>query len=455
MSHEDKVFVPTDAERAARRAELARQEAELLAEIARRRKLKKIIAVSVVLGAVLLWLGVAVVRRVLARAEVHALLNAIRERGEPLVPAHQARAPVLDDEGVAALLAKALDQFNMTEKLNRHAFRRWRSSRKPPRAGGVPLGKEGQEELLKKAMLVHQDTIKAVREALEQSRTGTLASSIQFWGAVNAATKMAELLSASALLAATQGRRDEALADIVRAMAIADMKYAATTAWDIDSLEMLDARILQTLSEVLATTGCQDAGVRAIIQSLERSDFADIAVKVMEQHQANTASCADFYLSKWFTSPKVFRSLATELRYLAKVTAAAYRPPWVALPRIRSIGSPRPNPASTVSPAGAQLLMESTVRSWTRRDVARVGLALEFCRSEKGECPAELDALAPEFLSEVPSDPFTGKPLRYIKTDKGFVVYSVGPNLSDDGGMPGTTRNVLDIPWSGGERASE
>ena len=49
------------------------------------------------------------------------------------------------------------------------------------------------------------------------------------------------------------------------------------------------------------------------------------------------------------------------------------------------------------------------------------------------ELPATLDALVPKYISAVPRDPFDGKPLRYDSKKK--IVYSVGYNLKDDGGM--------------------
>jgi len=46
----------------------------------------------------------------------------------------------------------------------------------------------------------------------------------------------------------------------------------------------------------------------------------------------------------------------------------------------------------------------------------------------------------PDILSEVPTDPFSGKSLIYHKTPYGFIVYSVGSNGKDDGG-----RETLEI----------
>ena len=46
--------------------------------------------------------------------------------------------------------------------------------------------------------------------------------------------------------------------------------------------------------------------------------------------------------------------------------------------------------------------------------------------------PESLSELVPEFLSQVPKDDFDGKPFRYLPDKK--LIYSVGPDLKDDGG---------------------
>ena len=42
----------------------------------------------------------------------------------------------------------------------------------------------------------------------------------------------------------------------------------------------------------------------------------------------------------------------------------------------------------------------------------------------------------PEFLPEVPADPYDGRPLRLKRTDGGLVLYSLGRDRKDDGGRP-------------------
>jgi hypothetical protein len=58
----------------------------------------------------------------------------------------------------------------------------------------------------------------------------------------------------------------------------------------------------------------------------------------------------------------------------------------------------------------------------------------------KGYDSEELEALAPRFVSQVPHDVISGEPYKYRRTDDGqFLLYSVGWNEKDDGGVPGKT----------------
>jgi hypothetical protein len=69
-------------------------------------------------------------------------------------------------------------------------------------------------------------------------------------------------------------------------------------------------------------------------------------------------------------------------------------------------------------------------------DLARVAIALERYRLAQGNFPESLDALAPQFLEKIPHDIINGEPLHYRKTaDGNFVLYSVGWNERDDGGV--------------------
>ena len=78
--------------------------------------------------------------------------------------------------------------------------------------------------------------------------------------------------------------------------------------------------------------------------------------------------------------------------------------------------------------------------------LARTALALEQFRAARGQqYPATLSALAPDYLDAIPQDPFDGQPLRYRPQGHGYMLYSIGPDLKDDGGkrMTGKTGDIV------------
>ena len=66
-------------------------------------------------------------------------------------------------------------------------------------------------------------------------------------------------------------------------------------------------------------------------------------------------------------------------------------------------------------------------------------LAIVQYHKKHGEYPASLSALVEDgLLRQLPMDPYSDKTLVYRRTEGGFILYSVGLNLTDDGGVPGT-----------------
>lgn len=74
-----------------------------------------------------------------------------------------------------------------------------------------------------------------------------------------------------------------------------------------------------------------------------------------------------------------------------------------------------------------------------RIEAARLGIALKLYRTLHGAYPDSLHALTPEILDKIPADPFTGRDFIYRKQENGFLLYSIGPDMKDDGGMPRKT----------------
>jgi len=85
-------------------------------------------------------------------------------------------------------------------------------------------------------------------------------------------------------------------------------------------------------------------------------------------------------------------------------------------------------------------------------DMAMVACALERYRLAQGQYPEQLNALVPRFVAVLPHDIINGQALKYRLTTNGrFILYSVGWNEKDDGGVVATNKegrqDVLQGDW--------
>jgi len=79
-----------------------------------------------------------------------------------------------------------------------------------------------------------------------------------------------------------------------------------------------------------------------------------------------------------------------------------------------------------------------TAKNQALVDQAFLACALERYRLAYGHYPESLQALVPQFTARLPHDILTGEPPRYRLTGEGgFLLYSVGWDLADDGGKKG------------------
>ena len=88
-------------------------------------------------------------------------------------------------------------------------------------------------------------------------------------------------------------------------------------------------------------------------------------------------------------------------------------------------------------PAESRQTMANAWHTW--RDARRFALAIEVYRAEHGNRPDTLDALTPGVLPDTPRDPHATDGRYVYRQDAssplGYVLYSVGPDGIDDGGV--------------------
>jgi len=105
---------------------------------------------------------------------------------------------------------------------------------------------------------------------------------------------------------------------------------------------------------------------------------------------------------------------------------------------------------STFSPGRAQMHAD---RVATQRELAVLSVALAAYEKENGRYPATLDALAPGYLETVTRDFFSGGGnFIYKPAEAGYLLYSVGENERDDGGLSERSKGGDDIVVKAGQK---
>jgi len=92
--------------------------------------------------------------------------------------------------------------------------------------------------------------------------------------------------------------------------------------------------------------------------------------------------------------------------------------------------------AQMLLPAVRKVTQSAMERTAIQR-TALTAIAIERYRVKHGKLPEKLVDLVPDFIEGIPVDPTDGQPLRYRVLEKGFVVYSIGPDKQDDQGDVG------------------
>ncbi len=90
---------------------------------------------------------------------------------------------------------------------------------------------------------------------------------------------------------------------------------------------------------------------------------------------------------------------------------------------------------ATIVMPSANPLNRIVERSIQSRDAVCVAIALELYHRHHGAYPAALNALVPRYLPSVPPDRFDGRPIKYKQLDGKPLLYSIGVDRVDDGGV--------------------
>ena len=129
----------------------------------------------------------------------------------------------------------------------------------------------------------------------------------------------------------------------------------------------------------------------------------------------------------FFASAKYLRDMA----WLIKISGQPWPEP---LDELNALKSKSPAKPSGLIPS-VSVLSRLTAETLAFIRCADSVIAIERYRLQNGRIPDVLADICPTYIKSIPSDPFTGQTLLYIRDDESYTVYSAGANRADDGGM--------------------
>ncbi len=402
--------------------------------------------------------------RMALRAKVERRMEATRAAGYPATPeeldAWYGDPP--DDENGAVLFDQALSRFEQTEDWEVHI---------PPIA--APLSQQDRKlsgtflsknkaalELLERGLKLPQWRFTTYREYRAS-----------YPGLDYTVAEMATLLGVKATLSAETedpAAAGESLVLLVRLETVSEACPGWYTQGEWGGVDPGDTTVLNALIRVLSRTRLTESQLSRLQAALKATEdepvlrsqlvgercllIAALRRRLAELREHEPIS-ATAYVALGFQDMDLALVFDVTDEYLdaaplplpQRLAAAAEigRGMLGAADDVRILTDPRSSVRRFLALTG--LLFETDAERIAKLRAARSAVAVERYRLKNGNVPEKLEELVPSFLSQVPLDPFDGKPLRYKKTATGYKVYSIGSDGDDDGGADGSGPNVQAI----------
>ena len=122
-------------------------------------------------------------------------------------------------------------------------------------------------------------------------------------------------------------------------------------------------------------------------------------------------------------------------------------------PNLPGSGALKIAPRPALDPISAQFipgyyLRFNVAHEKTQFDLLLLRLTLQAYKAEKGVYPSNLNALAPAYLRQIPTDDFAGgQPYNYKSSGQTYRLWSIGPDTKNDGGKAiGFPKPTVGVP---------
>jgi len=353
------------------------------------------------------------------------------------------------------------------------------------------LWTESEWELAAQFVAVRQDLVRQIRAMAARGGPAYPLDFSQGYGmSLQHLSKLpngARLLKLDAIIKASEGHYTEAVEDIIAGMQLGDVLAPEPVL--ISQLQRI-ASYGRMYAAVQESFRVEDMPPELIAKLLDHIDQADnrhafaqsfageqmMGMKLFSEIRSGKRSPTELGYSPFpdtstigqFTKPLIDRIYAgpvgepllnmDESKYteiMNRCTVAAELPYYEALPEFNRIARevqslPRRYAGTRMLTGAFRGASASQARHEAQLDLMQMGLVLEQYQADHGSYPDTLDAIAPRLEWSLPVDPFSGEQYHYRRTGDSFRLYSVGRNLTDDGGIVDTRSTSLgDLLWRG------
>ncbi|MEX0886174.1 MAG: hypothetical protein WD009_07015 [Phycisphaeraceae bacterium] len=429
----------------------------------------RLFRVALIIAVVVLVLFVLFVTyRFALRHTVSARLDEIRERGEPvtLEEAGPLLPEVDDAENAGRMYRDAIAALEADEELETLI------PALSGKASEPEIGEPWPDEMLAamgRYVALNEQPLAAMREAGRYERARYLGDITP--GFFMAMPHMAEMRRGARVLGtagdwhAAQGDYEAAVDHLVAIVALAESLREEPVAisqfvrWSIHLLVVdrmrrivsrhkLPAEQLARLEDALAAVEPVDGLARALL--VERAMGVDI-------YGRSASAMRDWFgVNEWLIMAWRAGGLADldQLRYLdmmERVIEMAGRPYTEVAADLEALEDEFDSlPGWYLGARDSSL--PGTPRTVARYDamlrMAGLAMAVERYRVDHGALPGSLAELVPGYIDAVPVDAFDGAALRYaVRDEGGYVIYSVGQDGVDRGGVEGYGRDGEDLTY--------
>lgn len=428
-----------------------------------RRSLLPFVAKVMLIGLLVIVAGYLLLLADLQRA-LNKRLNDLRAAGVPTTYAEVAPPPVPDAENAAIVYQQALEKLNYSadDRETLSAF-----------VKDDPPG--SREKLLAQTRQILERNRAAIELARQAASMGRCRFPVN-WSAedpreiifphLRGMRSCDRLLSAEAVVQSEQGHSGPAVESCQLGLRIAAHVLVEPSGISVLTAVSVEAVTFEALAAVierhdLPTDVCwalyQEIGETELRQAYRKVFVADVPTGVWA---FDTANRDPQRIKEWLLGPPPLernRFIELYLTPLGRIVRLKEQTAYVDLVEAIISAANRPYRKSVALndeiedrlhslppyyfltfaayPAYGQMQIARD-RAIARRGALQIALVLEAYHGRHADYPDSLAALHEYPGWELPDDPFSGKEFVYRRQGKGFVLYSWGEDLDDDGGRP-------------------